>query len=473
MRTSMIASILCRLACLNIVQASQKAPAAAVHDAVARTDSLSTLLHYILANNCHGCAVIIIHDGSLYDQHSGLLSGLCKDSPAVSFLQQYVDVLQNKAPRITLSDKCFHYLIFVQNIYNLNKIIPKETVNKVIVVAESTSWTIQEYLKTISSRSYTNLLVITHSLSRRTEQGSYLLYTHELYTDGSGSSLPVLLTSWIKNHTSKQDINLFPEKLRGGFKGHRLLISTANQPPFAIRKNIISQQRSVWDGIDIRMIRLLGATLNFTADFRDAIATNSSIYAVMEDVLNEQVSAAVGGIYRTDDVIIKFDNTVSHMEDCAAFISLSSLALPKYRAVMGPFQPGVWVLVCLVYFIAIIPLCMNTNYTLWSLIIHPSRFLDMFWFVFSTFTNSFVVKNPLLDTGLAKNSTSLLIGIYWVFTIIITSCYTGSIMAFITVPAFPAAINSAEQLLEEGYDIGTLGEISSSFCNLIFFFFTL
>lgn len=98
------------------------------------------------------------------------------------------------------------------------------------------------------------------------------------------------------------------------------------------------------------------------------------------------------------------------MEDCAAFISLSSLALPKYRAVLGPFQPGVWILVCFVYLIAIIPLTMNTDYTLWSLIIHPSRLLEMFWFVFSTFTNSFVVKNPLLVTGHARNLTSLLIG---------------------------------------------------------------
>ena len=109
----------------------------------------------------------------------------------------------------------------------------------------------------------------------------------------------------------------------------------------------------------------------------------------------------------------------------------------------------------------------------------------MFWFVFSTYTNSFVVKSPLLDYGIAKNAITLLLGtlifmeyiiqvllrkenkfwivnvlgMYWVFTIIITSCYTGSIVAFITLPVFPSAIETAEELLAYRYRIGTLGKM--------------
>nr|UEN71273.1 ionotropic receptor 4 [Gregopimpla kuwanae] len=144
------------------------------------------------------------------------------------------------------------------------------------------------------------------------------------------------------------------------------------------------------------------------------------------------------------------------MHDCASFISLASTALPKYRAVMGPFQLSVWLLLCSVYMIAMIPLSMNSHYSLKSLLTKPSSLNSMFWFVFSTFTNSFSVKNPLLNSGLGKNSTSILIGIYWVFTIIITSCYTGSIMAFITVPVYPTAMETADQLLRNRYRIGTL-----------------
>jgi hypothetical protein len=43
-----------------------------------------------------------------------------------------------------------------------------------------------------------------------------------------------------------------------------------------------------------------------------------------------------------------------------------------------------------------------------------------------------------------------------VFTIIITACYTGSIIAFVTLPVFPETVDSIEQLQNGFYRIGTL-----------------
>lgn len=47
-------------------------------------------------------------------------------------------------------------------------------------------------------------------------------------------------------------------------------------------------------------------------------------------------------------------------------------------------------------------------------------------------------------------------GFYWVFTIIITACYTGSIIAFVTLPIFPETVDTLEQLQNGFYRIGTL-----------------
>jgi hypothetical protein len=47
-------------------------------------------------------------------------------------------------------------------------------------------------------------------------------------------------------------------------------------------------------------------------------------------------------------------------------------------------------------------------------------------------------------------------GFYWLFTIIITACYTGSIIAFVTLPIFPETVDSIEQLTYGFYRIGTL-----------------
>lgn len=48
------------------------------------------------------------------------------------------------------------------------------------------------------------------------------------------------------------------------------------------------------------------------------------------------------------------------------------------------------------------------------------------------------------------------LGFYWVFTIIITACYTGSIIAFVTLPVYPDTVDSIEQLQNGFYRVGTL-----------------
>ncbi|KAG8034794.1 hypothetical protein G9C98_007870 [Cotesia typhae] len=418
-------------------------------DSSARTESLGRLLKHIFRKYFNGCTVIMMYGDKIYTEYPGLLNMLNEELSSVSFIRRDFNNSQSESSD-KLQFKCYNYLLFLNNIYSLQNTLSRQNNKKVVVVSQSTPWTVKEFLKSFPSRSYINLLIISHTMSERTEPGSYLLYTHKLYADGSGASYPTLLTSWIRDHSTQKAIDLFPEKLTGGFKGHRLLIATAHQSPFAIRTGID------WDGIDIRIVKLLSKTLNFTADFRDPVTINSPIYAATTDVITGKASVAAGGIYKTTNITSVLDTSASHMEDCAAFISSSSLALPKYRAVMGPFQPGVWVLICIVYFIAIIPLTMNTDYSLSSLITRPGRLIHMFWFVFSTFTNSFAVKDPLTVDGFAKNSTALLIGFYWAFTIIITSCYTGSIIAFITVPMFPESIDTIDQLLDEGYDVATL-----------------
>lgn len=57
-------------------------------------------------------------------------------------------------------------------------------------------------------------------------------------------------------------------------------------------------------------------------------------------------------------------------------------------------------------------------------------------------------------------SYAFYVGWYWIFTIIITSCYTGSIIAFVTLPVFPSTVDSIDQLLKGFYRIGTLGNSS-------------
>lgn len=59
-------------------------------------------------------------------------------------------------------------------------------------------------------------------------------------------------------------------------------------------------------------------------------------------------------------------------------------------------------------------------------------------------------------SGSLRTSTRLFIGFYWIFTIIITACYTGSVIAFVTLPIYPSTVDTVNQLISGRYQVGTL-----------------
>lgn len=64
----------------------------------------------------------------------------------------------------------------------------------------------------------------------------YILYTHKLYVDGIGSSLPHVLTSWRDGALTRPHVSLFPGKISEGFSGHRFIVSVAHRPPYVIKR---------------------------------------------------------------------------------------------------------------------------------------------------------------------------------------------------------------------------------------------
>lgn len=58
----------------------------------------------------------------------------------------------------------------------------------------------------------------------------------------------------------------------------------------------------------------------------------------------------------------------------------------------------------------------------------------------------------------SSTKTIKIVGFYWIFTTIITACYTGSIIAFIMLPMYPITVDTVKQLLSGRYQIGTLNK---------------
>lgn len=126
---------------------------------------------------------------------------------------------------------------------------------------------------------------------------------------------------------------------------------------------------------------------------------------------------------------------------------------------MGPFQWPVWVALICIYLGAIFPIVFTDRLTLSHLLGNWGEIENMFWYVFGMFTNSLTFSGKYSWANTQKVSTRILIGSYWIFTIIITACYTGSIIAFVTLPAFPDTVDSVMDLLGLFFRVGTIGEV--------------
>nr|QZH55074.1 ionotropic receptor 21a [Achelura yunnanensis] len=426
-----------------------------------QTPSLVKLIHNITLSYLIGCIPVILYDSQVKSKENYLFQNLLKNFP-VAFVHGYIN---NKYkldhPKLLIpTHNCHNYIVFLSDVAVISKILGKQADSKIVVVARSSQWAVQEFLVSPLSRMYVNLLVIGQSFKDEESEAPYILYTHKLYTDGLGTSKPLVLTSWTLGKYSR-NVNLFPFKMTEGYAGHRFLVAAANQPPFVF-KNIESDDdggnpRVAWDGIEIRLLHLLAEKNNFSIEIVEPRELRlSSGDAVSKEVILGRADIGIAGLYITNERVRDMDISVAHSQDCAAFVTLMSTALPRYRAILGPFHWHVWVALIFTYLIAIFPLAFSDKHTLRHLLNNSGEVENMFWYVFGTFTNcfTFVGKNSWSKT--TKNTTRLLIGWYWVFTIIITSCYTGSIIAFVTLPIFPATVDSINQLLSGFYRIGTL-----------------
>ncbi|KAJ3639554.1 hypothetical protein Zmor_002908 [Zophobas morio] len=213
-----------------------------------------------------------------------------------------------------------------------------------------------------------------------------------------------------------------------------------------------------WDGIEIRLLNLLSKMFNFTTDYREARnwELQGPVESIITVVKNNRANMGIAGVYITKEIIKTADTSQMHSQDCAAFISLTSTALPRYRAIMGPFHWSVWLTLTIIYLVAIFPLAFSDKHSFRQIIERPEEIENMFWYVFGTFTNAFTFMGKNSWSRTDKFATRLLIGFYWMFTIIVTACYTGSIIAFVTLPIYPETVDTPEQLISGRYQIGTL-----------------
>ncbi|CAG9760372.1 unnamed protein product [Ceutorhynchus assimilis] len=419
--------------------------------------SLIDLLTAVASNYLSDCSTAIFYDNYTETQDRGFLTNFFQHYPLAHVHGSIPEDHHIEDSVDQSADKCVHYILFIKDVMRCQDIVSRRS-EKVVVVAKSSQWRVQEYLSSEHSQEIANLLIIVKSdkFLQKKKETPYILYTHKLFVDALGSSQPVVLTSWSGANFSRNAI-LFNTKLKHGFAGHRFIIAAAHQPPYVIKLGRNKRDEIEYDGVEVKLVEILSQMYNFSTDYKESadIKTLGPSEAVIKALQDGNINLGIGGLYITED---RYTAGIFHWhsEDCAAFISLASTALPRYRAIMGPFNWTVWLALIMVYLGAILLFSYSDKSTLKHLIKNPEEIENMFWYVFGTFTNCFTFSDKKSWTKAEKNTTKLLVGIYWIFTIIITACYTGSIIAFVTLPVFPAVIDTVEQLLGGRYEIGML-----------------
>ncbi|XP_073825938.1 ionotropic receptor 21a [Musca autumnalis] len=430
-----------------------------------QTASLVLLIKKIATEYLSKCPPIIYYDSFVEQSESLLLELLFKTLPFTYYhgeINSRYEAL-NRRLKTSIDSNCQSYILFLSDPLMTRSIIGPQPENRVLVISRSTQWKLKDFLSSEKSSNIVNLLVVGESLTADpNKERPYVLYTHKLYADGLGSNKPVVLTSWLRGGLTRPHINLYPKKFQHGFAGHRFQVMAVNQPPYIFRIKTLDftgVTQVHWDGIEYRLLQTIGQKLNFSIDILDTPNTVRDLrpFELLEYSVAERLAdVGMSGMYISNEKLKNIEFSVGHSKDCAAFITLASKALPKYRAIMGPFQWPVWVALICIYLGAIFPIVFTDRLTLSHLLGNWGEIENMFWYVFGMFTNSLTFSGKYSWANTQKVSTRILIGSYWIFTIIITACYTGSIIAFVTLPAFPDTIDSVMDLLGLFFRVGTM-----------------
>lgn len=138
-----------------------------------QTPSLIKLVHNLTLTYLHDCTPVILYDSQVKSEDSYIFQDLLKDFP-VTFIHGYInDKDQLEEPKLLKgTSECFHFIVFLYDIGTSAKVLGKQSDSKVVLIARSSQWAVQEFLAGPLSRTFINLLVIGQSFR---EDGDYTL----------------------------------------------------------------------------------------------------------------------------------------------------------------------------------------------------------------------------------------------------------------------------------------------------------
>ncbi|XP_063240116.1 ionotropic receptor 21a [Bacillus rossius redtenbacheri] len=349
----------------NILRVDHYSPYAEVPEKAEELTLFVGFVSYVAERYLHGCASVVLYDDHYETTRELLLRSLLSRYPLPRTHGKASTARASRAQ--PGGGACRHYVLLLRDLA-LAQAVGNQSVGRVVVVTEASPTEVQRFLAAGPSHGVVNLLVVTAG-DRRNKEPVLVLHTHEPFAgDGRAGRL---LTSWRRCGLTR-DVDLFPDKFRHGLGGRRLVAAVSEQPHYVILRS-------------------------------------SQASGVVRELVAHRAHVGLAGLYVSPYSLGQMTLSVGHSIDCASFITRTSTALPRYRAIMGPFHWSVWLALTLTYLLAIFPVAFSHQHSLSDLLKNPWQMENMFWYVFGTFTNCFTFTGKQSWTSTDKNATRMFI----------------------------------------------------------------
>lgn len=213
-----------------------------------------------------------------------------------------------------------------------------------------------------------------------------------------------------------------------------------------------NKYRNYW-GYEIEMLKSIAPILNFTYTIENPPdgkwghvepdgRWNGLVYHVSQDFV-DLVICDVFIVYGRQQV---FDGTIAFDEDYMVFSAPQPSLLPKYLALVYPFQLLTWILLSVSVFVfsflffvvsRIEGSIMNWKFKEWYTL------SDATWYSYGTFLGEAITRDTKSEKGKALR---LIMGIWILYCLVMSSSYAGSLKAYLTTPAFSSPIDTLQQV---------------------------
>ncbi|BFZ02739.1 hypothetical protein BsWGS_05778 [Bradybaena similaris] len=227
------------------------------------------------------------------------------------------------------------------------------------------------------------------------------------------------------------------------FGGRKLLIGTVEAAPFVMKRQ--SETKLTYEGFCIDILQELASRLNFTYEIIEdkrfgSPDLNGSWSGVVGMVMRGEVAFGIGALSISTEREKVIDFSIPFAEDGVGILTkknkLDSSAMFR---LFTPLQPVVWgFLAMLVICVSFILYIINRKSPFQSE--ERLSFFSCFWAILGPILNQGSEFQPKSGSG------KLVLGSWWVFTIVFVSTYTANMAAVLTVTIYDKPINSLAEL---------------------------